>query len=107
MTSDHHTSTSSDSQPDTPSYEIQPDWEDYPNPSDAIIDAVAAVTNRSPLELPPLYGFIDPEALDGLVSAGVSGIIEDITVSFHYDGLEVTVSDTIVIQGADKLAASD
>lgn len=36
------------------------------SPAEVIIDALAEVTGVDPLELPPLYNFIDPEALDQL-----------------------------------------
>lgn len=35
-------------------------------PSEAIIETIAEETASDPLELPPLYNAIDPEALDRL-----------------------------------------
>lgn len=62
-------------------------WDDGPRPpSHAIIDAVTEETETDPEELPPLYGTIDPEALDRLFANRPKG-----TVTFSYCGFEVTV----------------
>lgn len=59
-------------------------------PSEAVIDAVAASQNRSPLELEPLAGSIDPDGLDQLCG-GQEGS-STVTVSFEYGGRRVTVA---------------
>lgn len=58
------------------------------SPSLRVIDALAAVTDTDPLELPPLYEVIDPEALDALFrpDSGVEG-----TVQFTFGPHEITV----------------
>lgn len=72
--------------------------------SEAILEAVSVATDR-PLvptdtgpSLPPLFDTIDPEALDRLVDhAETRGT--DFSLSFEYDGCQVTVSlDEIVIE---------
>ncbi len=40
---------------------------DGERPSTAIVTAVASVLERDPLELPPLYETVDPDALDSLL----------------------------------------
>lgn len=35
-------------------------------PSEAVVDAIAAAADADPRDLPPLYGSVDPEALDHL-----------------------------------------
>lgn len=58
-------------------------------PSDAVVAAVAAVTDRDPLSLPPLADAIDPDALDGLfaTATGPGG-----RVAFAFAGFDVVVT---------------
>ncbi|ELY30155.1 hypothetical protein C500_09384 [Natrialba magadii ATCC 43099] len=59
----------------------------------AVINAVSAVADRDPTELPPLYETIDPDALDALLSEQTeTGVRPE--VSFSYDGYAVTVVRT-------------
>lgn len=66
---------------------------DTKQPSERVVEAVADAEDADPLDLPPLFGAIDPDALDSLFSSrlgsGASPIGE---VSFSYGGYEVTVS---------------
>ncbi|MGQ3411576.1 HalOD1 output domain-containing protein [Natrinema sp. LN54] len=55
----------------------------------AIVEAVAAVTNREPDALSPLYDTVDPEALADLVTSARGHPID---VSISYEGCQVTVS---------------
>lgn len=56
--------------------------------STKIIEAIADLEGVDPTELrEPLYGAIDPEALDVLVGSG------DVSVTFTYHGYEVTVAN--------------
>lgn len=66
------------------------------SPSMHILDEMAAHTGSDPLELPPLYEVIDPDALDVLVSSTARG-----EVSFTYEGYQVTVncSGTVGVTG--------
>jgi|GEM_PF-3061320 len=61
----------------------------FEQPSIAVIEAVVTATNRDPIDLPCLHDFVDPDALDALVSTGSAD--RRVSVSFDYDGLEVTV----------------
>lgn len=63
-------------------------------PSIAVVEAVAAITDRKATEVPSLYDYIDPDALDTAVESGSTG--DAVSVSFVYDGLNVLVSDTHV-----------
>lgn len=60
---------------------------DSRRPSQAVIDAVAAVEGTPPTELPPLYDVVDPEALDN-VFAGKASLGK---VVFNYNSYEVSV----------------
>ena len=71
--------------------------------SEKVIQTVAETTNTDPLELPPLYETIDPDALDALIADMQAG-----SISFTYTDCEITVrSDgtvTIVEPPVDKPA---
>ena len=54
--------------------------------TEQVIRTVAETTETDPLELPPLYETIDPDALDALVEDMEAG-----TISFTYVGREITV----------------
>lgn len=56
-----------------------------------VVESVAAIQNRAPEELDPLYEAVDPEALDDLVApeAGEQARVDE--VGFVYEGLEVTI----------------
>ena len=56
------------------------------SPSERVVRGVASAAGRDPLELPPLFGSVDPEALDATVRT-----ISDGTVSFRFAGYEVAV----------------
>ena len=62
-----------------------------------IVEAVAAVTNRDPTSLSPLFDTLDPEALAMLVNSGRNTSID---VAFTYEGCQVTVSShgTVVVK---------
>lgn len=54
---------------------------DFASPSERLVHTVAEQTNTDPLELPPLYDTIDPDALDALLTTLEGGNIE-----FQYAG---------------------
>lgn len=58
----------------------------------AVVNAVAARRNADPLELPPLYEWIDPEALDALFDPPEEAA--DRRFEFVYDGHLVTIDGT-------------
>ena len=67
------------------------DWSDVP-PSIAIIETVAIAANREPTGLEPLHETVDSDALDTLIrSVGTNSSDGDATVTFGFDGHEVTV----------------
>lgn len=55
--------------------------------SEQVIRTVADVTGRDELDLPPLYGRVDPDALDGVIAGMPEG-----NVTFEYAGCEITVT---------------
>ncbi|WP_121741833.1 HalOD1 output domain-containing protein [Natronorubrum halophilum] len=62
-----------------------------------IVETVATITNRDPIDMTPLFETVDPEALTDLV---VSNRAQPIEVSFSYEGCRVTVSSdgTVVVE---------
>lgn len=66
----------------------------------AIVETVAAVTNREPTEMPPLFATVDSEALSTLVASAAESHLE---VTFSYEGCRVTVSSRgdVVVEPAD------
>ena len=63
--------------------------------SSAVVSAVAAVAGTSPVEMPPLYSVVDPDALETLVDGPAVSrrSSSDTHVSFPYNGYDVTVCD--------------
>lgn len=57
---------------------------------EVVVEAVAFIHDADPTDLDPLFEVLDPDALDALVDdeAGESSVD---TVTFVYEGLEVTV----------------
>lgn len=65
--------------------------------SEAVVEAVATVTDRSLVEAPPLYDTLDPDALDAMVARGDSRV----RVRFTYEDHDVTVTpDRVYVQPA-------
>ncbi|SNZ17004.1 hypothetical protein SAMN06269185_2846 [Natronoarchaeum philippinense] len=42
------------------------EWDEDAPPSVAVIEAVASISDRDPIELDPLHGYVDPDALDAI-----------------------------------------
>lgn len=71
------------------------DWRQFDGPTRAIVEAVADMTERNPMEMPPLQQYADTDALETLLTRA-----EGIEINFMYD-------DVIVNVGADgKLAVT-
>lgn len=57
-----------------------------------VVRAVAAKTGTDPAALPPLYEWIDPDALDALFAPSQTNDRREGTIEFTYDGSLVTIS---------------
>lgn len=75
-------------------YCVQSDWTRSDGPSQAVVEAVAAVTDRDPTTMPPLYYWVDTDALDGLLTHDGADDAAEVHVSFDYDGVDVVVAST-------------
>ncbi|WP_408959375.1 HalOD1 output domain-containing protein [Natrinema sp. 74] len=60
----------------------------------AVVTAVAARRDVDPIELPPLYEWLDPDALDALFAPMQRGGSRSGHLEFTYDGHEITVDCT-------------
>lgn len=58
----------------------------------SVIDAVADADDVDPLDLPPLYGSIDPDALESIFATASAARTER-EVRFTYAGYRVTIDD--------------
>lgn len=66
--------------------------------SEAVVSAVALVTDRDPLEMPMLFSVLDTDALDNLVPIGDDATeYSPWSVSFEYADCLVTIEDAAVI----------
>jgi hypothetical protein len=77
-------------------------------PSEAVITAVATAFNRDPLEMEPLYEFIDPDALDAIFHSRSddNSDPDDIQVKFYIDTDHVIVTgEYIRVLSTDKEVA--
>ena len=73
-------------------YSAPDSTDDYDTVSMAVVDAVATRRSVDPLELPPLYEWIDPESIDSLFDP--SGQDDGRRLEFVYDGHGITIDST-------------
>jgi len=65
------------------------DWGGSEYPSVAVVEAVAAVTNETVTDLPPLQKAVDADALDNVMRSSAGA---NVRVSFPYAGVSVVLS---------------
>lgn len=58
----------------------------------AVVRAIAACRNTTPLELDPLYDVIDLRSLDSIFENASESTRQSYSFAFSYDGYEVTVT---------------
>ena len=61
-------------------------------PSQKVVERVADRAGTDTRRLPPLYDAIDPDALDALFSTSLRRPTPKGTVTFRYDGYDVSVA---------------
>lgn len=77
--------------------------------SEAVLSAVATATGRDPLDLPPLYSVLDPDALDSLFTRRLHGRHrQDATVRFEYVGCRVSVRahGTVLVEPPEEAGSA-
>lgn len=77
----------------TRTYQLSPDWgHDHPVTT-AIVLGVSEITETSPIDIEPLYGVVDPDALDNLYAPKGNATLRrgSGSTSFRFHGCDVTV----------------
>lgn len=71
--------------------------------SSAVIESVASVMRCDPLEIDPLYEYVDTDSLDSLVRSGRGKASPYLSTSFRFEEADVTVraDGTIVVAPDD------
>lgn len=71
----------------------------------AVVESVAAVYHRDPLDIDPLYEYVDTDALDALTRSAPGKRSPYLSTSFRFEDADVTVrgDGTIVIAPDDGL----
>lgn len=70
---------------------VQYSWAVDDSPSTALLEAVAAETDRPPGDLPTLFDSVDGDALDALLLAARRDGAEHVRVTFSYGGFRIDV----------------
>jgi len=70
--------------------------------AERVIQRVSEATNRTELEVPPLYDAVDPDALEQLVES-----TSNARFTFQYAGCEVTVESDGEVQVSETAPAQD
>ncbi|WP_226005518.1 HalOD1 output domain-containing protein [Natrinema salinisoli] len=77
----------------------------------AVVTAAATYRNADPTDLPPLYEWVDPDALDALFAPTQRGGSRGGRFEFTYDGLRVAVDCaddvSITIDGSPIVGAME
>ncbi len=60
--------------------------------SERVVTGVAALEGTEPVELPPLFDAIDPDALASVFATTASGVCRSGTVEFMYADRQIQVS---------------
>ena len=71
------------------------EWDDETAPVSAVVTAVAAAAGTDPVDLPPLYDAIDPDALNALYT-GRSGS-DSVRARFRY------ADYTVIVEGSGEV----
>lgn len=90
----------------TPVVDSQYDRDGPRTPVEAVLEAVATAANVDPIALPPLYDYIDPDAVNGLFEHEGSRESETV-LSFRIDTWNVFVRDDGRIRVCDSTLPTD
>jgi len=66
----------------------------------AVVAAVATALGEDPRDLTPLQTVIDTDALDKLATEAATGLGACDSISFRYDGFDITVTGEDVIEAS-------
>lgn len=90
MKSDDESSGTDESTAGSP-VRVRHAWSASDRPSTAVTEAVAATTGRKPATMPPLYEYIDPDALNAVLTSRTNDSANAVAVSFTYGGVTVRI----------------
>jgi hypothetical protein len=68
------------------------DWQTFESATTAVVEAAAAATDRTVLELPPLQHAVDADSLNAMVEDRAEA--EAVEVTFQYADLEIAVDNS-------------
>lgn len=88
-----------------PAFTTAYDEETDHSPSEAVVKAVAAAEGADPVTLPPLYEFVDPDALDTLIEHHTR--TEELVISFTIDTWNVFVRADGIIRVCDGTQSTE
>lgn len=74
------------------------EWDEDTPPTTAVIEAIAAATNRDPRHMSPLHDYVDVDSLDGLVTAGTKDTDRPVWIIFPYRQHTVLVESTGTVE---------
>lgn len=69
---------------------VRMQWSDVDEPSLDIVKAAASIRDERPTDLPVLADYVDPDALDALLSGDPGG---SLSLSFSYEAVDVVIED--------------
>lgn len=97
--------------PKTGTYRTVYDWEENESLSTRLLVAIEAITDVSPNELPPLYDYVDPDALDRLFEprAETARTRAAGNITIPYAGFLVTIhaDGVITIRRSERIAEEE
>ncbi len=75
---------------------VRQNWTDFPHPSVAVVETIAATIDRDPTEIEPLHRTADMDALDALLVN--TDETTDLELSFFHEGVEVVVRSSGTVE---------
>lgn len=96
---DHSPDDDNGSSPALGSADLTYTLDEDERPSEAVVLAVASLTDTKIIDLDPLYNVIDTDHLDGLFDdSGDTQLLADSSATFPFNGCTVTVTqDTVYV----------
>lgn len=86
--------------------DVSKPWSAERRPSEVIIEELSSLTGIDPIDLPVLYDYVNPEALDALMLSESTHSDNSIRVTFEYDGYIVSCHNQFGIS-IEELSDSD
>lgn len=90
-----------------PVVDAEYEFESDVSPTEVIIEALAEAAEIDPIELPPLYEFVDPDALDQLFGEHEGAAHADALLSFQVETWNVFVRADGRIRICDNTQPTD